>query len=100
MTKTTKAAPESLGSFDEREAHRIASVLKLDTDINARISRVMVDSGPTDWYQVLVASRDAKTACIWYRGYRTGRVLKGIEDQPCNVTLWPEYAALFPSEVA
>lgn len=95
-TITTKAAPESLGSFDDLEANRIASALKLDADVTARVSRVVVDSGPTDWYQVLVSSRDAKIARTWYRGYRTGRVFKSIEDRPANVTLWPEYAAMFP----
>lgn len=89
-----KQPTESIGSFDEREALTIASALKMDCDIHASVERLIVDSGPTDWYLVHVSGRDHKIARAWMRGYRTGRACLRIEDNPHNAALWPEYAAL------
>lgn len=86
---------ESIGSFGDKDARRIAGALAISINVRATVENVVTDNGPTDWWEVKVAKRDLKVAQVWLKGWRAGRTILSIENQPTSACLWPEYAALF-----
>lgn len=91
---------ESIGTFGEREASTIASAIKLTLNIEARTERLTLDSGPTERWHVNVPARDLKIVRAWLKGWNTGRACQSIERNPANACLWPDLAAIFPTEIA
>lgn len=82
MSKTnskskSKAAMESLGTFEESEAHAIAGMLNAKELIHAVVAQLFVGvhgDQPTVWWHVNVPSRSMASATAWLRGYQGGKV--------------------------
>ena len=81
--RKAKSAPESLGTFEEREARAIASMLNAKEGIRATVSQLHVgsrDEQPTVWWHVNVPTKSALGATTWLRGYKAGRLYQRATD--------------------
>lgn len=86
-----KPLTESLGTYSEEKARRIAHLLSLGIRVSpdilapkmaipATVEELSVQSGPTVWWHVHVPARFAAHAMAWVEGY-----LAGEDDGRCGM---------------